>query len=385
MIKLYILWGCKMSSMQDMINNAKKRSEEKEKAKDKINNGDNPEIEKYLESKMINVTVVGTGGAGNNTLNRLLEMNFEKSQIDFYAMNTDAQDLLTNNADRKILLGKDITKGLGAGSDPKVGEEAAKSSYTKLKKVFEGKELVFLTCGLGGGTGTGSSHIIAKAAREAGALVVGITTVPFSVEGRMRMKNAIYGLKKLEDQVDSLILIPNDKLLEIAPDIPLAQAFKLADEIIANALKGTIELILKPGLVNLDFADMKTVMKDSGLAMIGVGESDSNNRSDEAVDEAINNPLLDIDISGGNGALINITGDNDLNLDEATGIVKSVSNRLSEEANVIWGAQVDSKLKGKVNVMVIVTGINRMYIDQFKSMEEELDKNERELEVEFVD
>ncbi|MFW6024783.1 MAG: cell division protein FtsZ [Candidatus Woesearchaeota archaeon] len=371
--------------MQNMINNAKKRSEEKNKAKSKVNNESNSEIEKYLNKKMINVTVIGTGGAGNNTLNRLIEMNFDKSQIDFYAMNTDAQDLLTTNADRKILLGKEITRGLGAGSDPKVGEEAAKSSYSKLKKVFEGKDLVFLTCGLGGGTGTGSSHIIAKAAKEAGALVVAISTLPYNVEGRMRMKNAIYGLKNLEKKVDSLILIPNDKLLEIAPDIPLSQAFKLADEIIANALKGTIELILKPGLVNLDFADMKTVMKNSGLAMIGVGESDSNDRSNEAVDEAINNPLLDIDINGGKGALINITGDDNLNLDEATNIVKKVSNRLSEDANVIWGAQVDSNLKNKINVMVIVTGINKMYINQFKSMEQELDKNEKELEVKFID
>ena len=303
------------------------------------------------------------------------------------AVNTDAQDLLYTTANKKILLGREITKGLGAGADPRVGEEAARETEAEIKKSLQGTDMVFITCGLGGGTGTGSAPVIAEVAKKVGALTVGIVTMPFSMEGHRRYENAVAGLERLEQIVDTLIVIPNEKLLELAPHLPLHTAFKVADEILTNAVKGIAELVTKVGLVNLDFADIRTIMKGGGVALIGVGESDTENRAVEAVEKAINNPLLDADISGANGALINVIGGEDMTLDEARKVVETVSERLDEDAKIIWGAQISKDMEKTIRTMLIITGVKSSQI--LGSGIKEKDKRKREIEtelgIEFLD
>ncbi len=343
------------------------------------------ELEQLLSKQKASIKVVGTGGGGNNTINRISEVGIVGAET--IAINTDAQDLLYTTADKKILIGKELTHGLGAGSDPKIGEEAAKESEHEIKEALQGADMVFITCGLGGGTGTGSAPIIAEISKKLGALTVGIVTLPFSMEGNRRWENAVYGLERLESVVDTLIVIPNDKLLEIAPDLPLHTAFKVADEILTNAVKGIAELITKTGLINLDFADVKAVMSSGGVALIGVGESDSENRAVEAVEKAVNNPLLDVDISGANGALINVSGGPDMTLDEARRVVEGVSERLDPDARIIWGAQISEDLAKTIRVMLIVTGVKSSQIlGPRKKISTGLKKEiENELGIEFVE
>jgi cell division protein FtsZ len=313
-----------------------------------------------LSKQKASIKVVGCGGAGNNTINRISEVGVVGAET--IALNTDAQDLLYTTADKKILLGKEATKGLGAGGIPKIGEDSAREQEHELKNALAGADMVFLTCGLGGGTGTGSIPVAAEIAKKQGALTVGIVTVPFSMEGHRRYENAMFGLDNLEKHVDTLIVIPNDKLIELAPDLPLHTAFKVADEILTNAVKGIAELITRAGLVNLDFADVKAVMGNGGVALIGIGESDSDNRAMEAVEKAIHNPLLDVDISGASGALINVVGGTDLTLGEAKKIVEAISVKLDEDARIIWGAQISEDMNGAVRVMLIVTGVKSSQI-----------------------
>lgn len=343
------------------------------------------ELEAILASQKAKIKVVGAGGAGNNTINRMAEVGIIGTET--IAINTDAQDLLYTTADKKILIGKDTTKGLGAGSIPQVGEEAARESEHEIKQALAGADLVFITCGLGGGTGTGSVPIIAEVARKLGALTVGIVTLPFQMEGNRRYDNAIYGLEKLEKNVDTLIVIPNDKLLEIAPELPLHTAFKVADEILTNSVKGIAELVTKAGLVNLDFADIRAIMGKGGVALIGVGESDTDNRAEEAVEKAINNPLLDVDISGANGALINVAGGNDMTLAEAKRVVEAISARLDEDARIIWGAQISEDLEGTIRAMLIVTGVkSNQIIGGGRNRSGDRKKEiESELGIEFLD
>src|SRR3989338_2209311 len=272
------------------------------------------ELEELLKKQLAKVKVFGIGGGGGNTLSRMKEIGIKGCEM--IAVNTDAQDLLYTNADHKILIGKELTQGLGAGSNPRIGEEAAHESEQEIKKKLSSTDMIFITCGLGGGTGTGAAPVIAELAKKNQALVVGVVTLPFSMEGKKRIENAVYGLERLEGSVDTLIVIPNDKLLVLAPDLPLQTAFKVADEILTNAVKGITELVTKSGLVNLDFADIKSVMGKGGVAMIGVGESDTENRAVEAVEKAITNPLLDVDITGANGALINVSGGAYMTLEE---------------------------------------------------------------------
>ncbi|MFW6231321.1 MAG: cell division protein FtsZ, partial [Nanoarchaeota archaeon] len=229
------------------------------------------ELEQMLSHQKAMIKVVGCGGGGNNTINRIAEVGIVGAET--VAVNTDAQDLLYTTAEKKILIGKETTKGLGAGSIPKIGEEAAREQEQELKQSLSGADMVFVTCGLGGGTGTGSAPVVCDVAKKTGALTVAIVTIPFSMEGHRRYENAIIGLEKLENIVDTLIVIPNDKLLELAPDLPLQTAFKVADEILTNSVKGIAELVTKAGLVNLDFADIRAVMGNGGVALIGVGES----------------------------------------------------------------------------------------------------------------
>src|SRR3989344_6006979 len=314
------------------------------------------ELEQILATQRAKIKVIGTGGGGGNTVSRISEVGI--SGVETLAMNTDAQDLLYANSDVKILLGKETTKGMGAGSLPQVGEEAARESESEIKQALAGSDMVFITCGLGGGTGTGSSPVIADIAKKAGALTVAVVTIPFSMEGQRRFDNALLGLDKLEQVVDTLIVIPNDKLLELAPDLPLQTAFKVADEILTNAVKGIAELVTKAGLVNLDFADIKAVMGKGGVAMIGVGESDTENRAEESVQKALNNPLIDVDISQATGALINISGGEDLTLEESRKIVETISENLDPHAKIIWGAQIYRDLEKTIRTMLIITGVN---------------------------
>lgn len=347
------------------------------------------ELEELLAKQRATIKVVGAGGGGNNTINRMTEVGIVG--VETIAINTDAQDLLYTTADKKILLGKEITRGLGAGSIPKIGEDAARESEHEIKQALNGADMVFITCGLGGGTGTGSSPVVAEIAKKMGALTVAVVTIPFSMEGHRRYENAIIGLEKLEKSVDTLIVIPNDKLLQLVPDLPLHTAFKVADEILTNSVKGVAELVTKAGLVNLDFADIRAVMGNGGVALIGVGESDSENRAVESVEKAINNPLLDVDISGANGALINVAGGPDMTLDEARKVVETVSMKLDEDARIIWGAQISEDLEGTIRTLIIVTGVKSSQITGKKprsnsSAGREAKKDiEEELGIEFVD
>ncbi|MEK6842843.1 MAG: cell division protein FtsZ [Nanoarchaeota archaeon] len=318
------------------------------------------QLEELLKKQSAKIKIIGVGGGGNNSLNRMKEIGIKGGEL--IAVNTDAQDLLYTNADVKILIGKELTQGLGAGSNPKVGEEAAKESESEIKKRLSGSDMMFITCGLGGGTGTGAAPVISSIAKKQGALIIGVVTLPFTIEGRKRIENAMSGLEKMESIVDTLIVIPNDKLLELAPDLPLQTAFKIADVILTNAVKGITELITTTGLVNLDFADIKAVMSDGGVSLIGMGEADSTNRAFESVEKAIKNPLLDVDISGATGALINIVGGNDMSLDECKVVIEHVGKKLSPEAKLIWGAQISPDMDRSMRVLLIVTGVKSSQI-----------------------
>jgi cell division protein FtsZ len=248
--------------------------------------------------------------------------------------------------------------------------EAAKETKDEIKRTLQGADMIFLTCGLGGGTGTGSIPVVADIAKKLGALTIAVVTLPFAMEGKQRMNNAKEGLDNLVTAADTLIVVPNDKLLEIVPDVSLTTAFKIADEILVNAVKGITELVTKPGLVNLDFADVKTVMLNGGVSLIGMGESDSSNRALESVEKALTNPLLDVDISDATGALVNIIGSNDMSLDEARAIIASVGDRLNPDSKMIWGAQLSPEMEKSIRVMVIITGVKSSQIFGRKAQKE---------------
>jgi len=342
------------------------------------------ELEKLIASQKTRIKVIGCGGGGNNTINRISEVGIKG--IATIAINTDAQDLLYTTADKKLLIGKELTQGLGAGSNPKIGEESARENEHDLKKLIDGSDMVFLTCGLGGGTGTGSTPFIAKLAKKMGIMSIGIVTIPFTMEGSHRFENALIGLEKLEQSVNTLIVIPNEKLLELAPHLPLQTAFKVADEILTNSVKGIAELVTKTGLVNLDFADVKAIMSEGGVAMIGVGESDSENRADESVEKALQNPLIDVDISEATGALINISGGETLTLDESRKIVQTVAENLDTNAKIIWGAQIYKDLEKTIRTMVIITGVRseQIFGEANTYFERKKDSMESELGIEFM-
>jgi len=318
------------------------------------------ELEELLKKQSAKIKVIGVGGGGGNSLSRMREIGIKGGEL--IAINTDAQDLLYANADQKILIGKELTQGLGAGSNPRVGQEAAKESESEIKKKVSGSDMVFITCGLGGGTGTGAAPVVSGLAKKQGALTIGVVTLPFTIEGRKRIENAMDGLERMDGVVDTLIVIPNDKLLELAPDLPLHTAFKIADEILTNAVKGITELVTTSGLVNLDFADIKAVMVDGGVSLIGMGESDTEQRALEAVEKAIQNPLLDVDISNASGALVNIVGGGDMSLDECKLIIENVGDKLSPEAKLIWGAQISPDMERSIRVLLIVTGVKSSQI-----------------------
>jgi cell division protein FtsZ len=306
------------------------------------------------------IKVVGCGGGGSNTIWRLGQAGIEN--CDLVAVNTDAQHLLNIKVPTKILIGRATTRGLGAGALPQIGEKSAIEADAEIRKVLEGADMVFITAGMGGGTGTGSAPVVAKLAREMGALTIAVVTMPFRVEGAVRMENAEAGLARLREAADTTIVVPNDKLLEIAPNLPLQAAFRVADEILMRSIRGLTEMITKPGVVNLDFADLNTIMRKGGVAMIGLGDSDTENRARDAVEEALSSPLLDVDISRASGCLVEVTGGTDMSLAEAQESVQLVHDRIGPDARIIWGASVDPSMGRTMRVMVVVTGVRSKQI-----------------------
>ncbi len=303
------------------------------------------------------ILVIGVGGAGNNTINRLSTIGINGAQL--IAVNTDKQHLELISANKKMLIGYELTKGLGAGGYPEVGAQSAMEAKPALKELLDSADLIFLTGGLGGGTGTGALPVIAEVAKTSGAVVVGAVTMPFKIE-RARISKARVALAQLTKNTDSVVVIDNNKLLSHVPDIPMDKAFLVADDVLARMVKGITETIATPSLVNLDFADVRSVMQEGagkGIAMIGLGESDTRNRAEEAVMHALENPLLDVDYRGALGAMVHITGGSDLTLAEATKIGEIATTYLRNDANVIWGARIDPEQEGMVKVMVIITGV----------------------------
>ncbi len=360
--------------MKSIIDNTIKESEKRRdrKTTEKHHGYDSSidhELEDIIHRSRAKICVIGTGGGGNNTVSRLMEIGIEGAET--ISMNTDAQDLYYSVSDKKILIGRNTCGGLGAGGIPEVGEECAEESDEEIKEKLDGADMVFVTCGMGGGTGTGSAPIIAKMAKKIGALTIAVATMPFSAEGLRRRENAEKGLEKLQNAADTVIVIPNDKLLEVAPNLPINKAFMVADELLGRAVKGITELITKPGLVSLDFADIRSIMKGSGMAMIGMGESDSGDRAIESVHEALNSPLLDLDISNAKGALINISGSSDLTLNEAEKVVQIVADELDPDANIIWGTQIQEELQNTIRTTIVVAGVKSPYIFGIHSGEPE--------------
>lgn len=310
-----------------------------------------PDIETFARIK-----VVGVGGSGGNAISRMMACKIKG--VDFVAINTDAQDLHHCNAPVKIHIGKNLTKGLGAGMNPEIGRQAAEENRDEIHEVVKGAEMVFVTCGMGGGTGTGASSVIAEAAKDAGALTVAVVTKPFSFEGRQRARIAEDGLNQLKDRVDTLITIPNDKLLHIIDrKTSLLNAFGTVDEILRQAVQGISDLITIPGVVNVDFADVKAIMQDAGSALMGIGRASGENRAEEAAKAAINSPLLEISIDGAKGVLFNVSGGPDMAMSEINDAAKIITESIDPEAKVIFGAVTDDKLKkGEVKITVIATG-----------------------------
>ncbi|MGC8497207.1 MAG: cell division protein FtsZ [Thermoplasmata archaeon] len=337
-------------------------SSQQTQASESQDNQEDAELIEILKGLKTNIKIIGCGGSGSNTITRITEEGIVGAEL--IAANTDAQHLLITKSQKKILLGKRITRGLGAGAEPTVGEEAAKEAEDNIKEALQGADIVFITSGLGGGTGTGSAPYVAKIAKELGALTIAVCTLPFSAEGRVRLDNALWGLEKLRDLADTVITIPNDKLLAIVPRLPLNDAFKLADTVLMRAIKGLTELITRPGLVNLDFNDLKTIMKSGGVAMIGVGESDSpgDERAKEALEDAINSPLLEVDISTALGILVHVTGGPEMTISEAQQIVENVHARVGDKARIIWGAAINPDFEGKISVMIVATGVKSKQI-----------------------
>lgn len=321
--------------------------------------GKSLEEEFGLNVKEAKITVIGVGGAGNNCISRLCEMGIKGAST--VAINTDVKHLSISKADQKLLIGKDLTRGLGAGGYPDVGKRATEESEREIKNVLKETDMIYLVTGLGGGTGTGGSPKIAQIAKEMGCIVIGCCTMPFKIEGA-RIGKAEDGLYQLRQVCDTVIVIENDRLLKIAGDLPLEQAFGVADNLISTIIKGVTETIAVPSLVNLDYADVKTIMHSGGVAAVGFGESDTKNRAEEAVIKAMTNPLLEVNYDGGTGALIHITGGADLKLDEVNLIGEYVSKQLDPDAQVIWGARINPDFKGKLRVITIVTGVKSPYI-----------------------
>jgi cell division protein FtsZ len=306
-----------------------------------------------------NIRVIGVGGAGNNMVGWLYNKGVKGAEI--IGCNTDQQHLNIINADRKYLLGKGVTRGLGCGGFPEKGAESAKESLPEIKESLKNSDMVFVCAGMGGGTGTGGAPVVASVAKDTGAIVIGTVTMPFKIE-KARVEKAEFGLEQLREVSDTVIVIDNNRLVSIAGNLPIKQAFSVANELIATMIKGIVETIAVPSLVNLDYADVKAIMKNGGVAAIGVGSSDTTDRVEESVKGALENPLLDINYKGATGALIHVCGGPDMTLDDINKVGELVTESLDTDANVIWGARVQDDLKGKITVMSIVTGVKSQWV-----------------------
>ncbi|HJU80817.1 MAG TPA: cell division protein FtsZ [Acidimicrobiia bacterium] len=304
------------------------------------------------------IKVVGVGGGGVNAVNRMIEAGVRG--VEFIALNTDAQALLMSDADVKLDIGREVTRGLGAGANPEVGRAAAEGHRSELEEVLKGADMVFITAGEGGGTGTGGAPVVAEVARSLGALTVGVVTRPFGFEGRRRALHAEQGIQGLRDAVDTLIVIPNDRLLDVAdPKAPMTETFRLADDVLMNGVKGITDLITTPGLINVDFADVKTVMSDAGTAVMGIGRGTGDERAPQAAQRAISSPLLETSMEGARGVLLCVAGPSSMTLHEATKAAQTVSGHADEDAEIIFGAIIDDNLGEEMRVTVIAAGFDR--------------------------
>lgn len=318
-----------------------------------------PQVEPAIET-FARIKVVGVGGAGGAAVNRMIEAGVEG--VEFIVINTDAQALHHSNAQVKIHIGKDETRGLGAGADPSVGQAAAEESLEQIKKALEGADMVFVTIGAGGGTGSGAGHIVAKAAKELDILVVGFATKPFAFEGEKRRRNAELAIDNLRKAVDTLIVIPNDRLLQtIDRQTPLLEAFKVADDVLRQGVQGISDLITVHGLINLDFADVKAVMSNAGSALMGIGRASGENRAVQAAQQAIESPLLEVSIDGARGILFNVIGGNDLSMHEINTAAETITSAADPDANIIFGATISPELDGEIIITVVATGFDASY------------------------
>jgi cell division protein FtsZ len=305
-----------------------------------------------------NIKVIGVGGGGNNAVNRMIVAGLKG--VEFVSVNTDAQALQYAQTSTKIQIGTKLTKGLGAGANPDIGQKAAEESRDEIMQALKGSDLIFVTAGMGGGTGTGAAPVVAEIAKELGALTVGVVTKPFTFEGRKRMTQAESGIESLKNNVDTLITIPNDRLLQvIEKNTTIVEAFRIADDVLRQGVQGISDLIAVPGLINLDFADVKTIMRETGSALMGIGSSSGDNRASEAARKAISSPLLETSIEGARGVLLNITGGTSLGLFEVHEAAEIISQAADQEANIIFGAVIDDRLEEEVRVTVIATGFDQ--------------------------
>ncbi len=312
-------------------------------------------------SQIANIKVVGIGGGGNNAVNRMVAANITSAE--FVAINTDKQALLMSKATHRIQIGEKLTRGLGAGADPEIGQKAAEESKAVITEMLKGCDLVFITAGMGGGTGTGAAPVVAQVAKELDILTIAVVTKPFNFEGRRRMDNAEKGIANLKKFVDTLVIIPNDKLLKIVPKgTPIVEAFRCADDVLRQGIQGISDLIVTPSLINLDFADVKTIMKDKGLAHMGIGHGKGDNKTIDAVRQAVQSPLLETNIEGATGILLNVKGGLDLSLDEVNEAAELVRDVVDENCNIIFGAGVDDTLNEEVEITVIATGFNQQRV-----------------------
>lgn len=318
--------------------------------RDKEQDTETPQV-----SNVADIKVIGAGGGGGNAVNRMIKAGL--TGVDFWAMNTDAQVLKMSLAENKIQLGGKLTEGLGAGGDPSVGEKAAEETRDQIVQALDGADMVFVTAGMGGGTGTGAAPVVAKIAKELGALTIGVVTKPFSFEGKRRMNQAMQGLEKLKETVDALIVIPNDKLLEVVERrTTMKEAFQVVDEVLLRGVQGISDIITVPGMINVDFADVKAVMQSSGSALMGIGRGTGEGRAMEAAKLAINSPLLETSINGASGIIMNVTGGSDMTLHEVTEAAQVIHDAIAEDAIFTFGSVIDDRIQGEIQITVIATG-----------------------------
>jgi len=349
--------------IQNALSGATPQAAQSVQAPEQPKSAEDMEIEKIADQLSVCIKLVGCGGAGCNTVNRCIDGGL--SGIQMLALNTDAKHLLTIKSPKKILLGKMSTRGLGAGARPEVGEKAAMENEPEIKEWLKDSQIVFVTAGMGGGTGTSSSFVVGRLAKELRALTVGVVTLPFRSEGEMRMENAMAGLSKLSKVCDTTIVIPNDTLIELVPNLPVQAAFKVADELLLQTIKGLTDMLTRAGLVNVDYADLKTILNEGGVSLIGVGEAEGKpiERVEDAVEEALNSPLLGkIDLKDARGALIRVVGGPDMSIEEAAKAAEIISSRIKQEARLIWGCSVEPDMQGKIKLLLIITGARSQYV-----------------------